>query len=241
MLPYLNNPEQAPIRTWNYTEVGLNFQPNGEINGPCVVGSCTQIPNIRSICEDNNGTWWGKDNDASINGVVAPVQGFQYCAQALDFVTKNGGDAFDITPLVSIAIRNDRFKLVENTFKACDFDLCADNVVLELFEIDQPLNTPWLDREDSELPLDQLTTTQENAFQELTSQLAAIRATVTDCPGDGNIDGLVNDQDLQEWAKYADSTGLSSVYDFNLDGLTDNLDEDVIIANLGLDCGTSQP
>lgn len=236
MRPYLSNPEQTPIRSWNYTEVGLNFQPNGVINGPCVVGSCTQIPNIRSICEDNNGVWWGADNNASINGVQAPNEGFQYCSQVLDFVTQNGGDSFGITPLVSVAVRNDDFKLVENTFKDCDPTHCVDRVVVELYEIDQPLNTPWLDREGDELPLDQLTSDQQAAFTALSNQLAAIRASVIACPGDGNIDGVVDDTDLDEWEKYAKSRGGSSVYDLNFDGLTDALDEAIIIANLGLDC-----
>lgn len=239
MLPYLTNPEQAAIRHWNYTEIGLNYQPNEVINGPCIIGACTQIPNIRSICEDNNGTWWGEDNDASTNGVLAPTEGFEYCSQALDFVTKNGGDEFDISPLISIAVRNEGFKLVENTFKDCDPDTCIDRVVLELYEIDEPLNTPWLDREGDELPLDQLSASQQEAFTELTNQLAAIRASVIDCPGDGNIDGVVDDTDLQEWEKYASSTGLSSVYDFNFDGLTDALDEAIITANIGLDCRAS--
>ncbi|MDP5361065.1 MAG: hypothetical protein NWP79_02805, partial [Paracoccaceae bacterium] len=47
----------------------------------------------------------------------------------------------------------------------------------------------------------------------------ALRATVIDCPGDGSIDGVVDDTDLQEWEKFAKATGLSSVYDLNLDGL----------------------
>lgn len=236
MLPYLTNPEQPPLRDWNYTEVGLSLQANGEVNGPCVISSCTQIPNIRSICEDNNGVWWGKGNDASFNGVPAPEEGFEYCSQVLDFVTRNGGDAFAIQPLVSIAVRNEKFKLVENTAKDCSSGTCVDVRALELFEIDQPIGTPWLDREGDELSLDALTDMQQAAFTELTGRLAALRSTVVSCPGDGNIDGVVDDTDLQEWAKYARSTGLSSVYDLNLDGRTDALDEAIIVENLGLRC-----
>ncbi len=236
MLPYLTDPEQPPIRTWNYTEVGLSLQANGEVNGPCVINSCTQIPNIRSICEDNNGTWWGKGNEASFNGVPAPEEGFEYCSQVLDFVTSNGGEPFSILPLVSIAVRDENFKLVENTFKDCSSGACVDNTQLELFAIDQPIDTPWLDREGDELPLDALNDEHQAALTELTEQLAAIRATVIDCPGDGNIDGVVDDTDLQEWERYANLTGLSSVYDLNLDGRTDALDEAIILENLGMDC-----
>jgi hypothetical protein len=236
MLPYLTNPEQPPIRDWNYTEVGLSLQADGEVNGPCVVGSCTQIPNIRSICEDNNGVWWGKGNEASFNGVPAPAEGFTYCSQVLDFVTSNGGEPFDIQPLVAIAVRNENYKLVENTFKDCSSGICVDDTQLELFAIDQPIQTPWLDKEGDELPLDALDDAAQAALTELTERLAALRATVIDCPGDGNIDGVVDEIDLQEWEKFANATGLSSVYDLNLDGRTDALDEAIIVQNLGLDC-----
>ena len=237
MLPYLTDVEQRPIREWNYTEVGLNLQANGVVNGPCLINSCTQIPNVRSICEDNNGVWWGEDNEASINGINAPEEGFQFCSQVLDFVTSNGGEAFAIQPLVSIAVRNEGFKLVENTFKDCISTpgSCVDNTVLELFEIDEPILTPWVDRDGDELPLDALSAEQQNAFTELTERLAALRASVIDCPGDGNLDGVVDARDLEEWERFAASGG-SSVYDFNLDGFTDALDEAIILANMGLDC-----
>ena len=178
-------------------------------------------------------------NNASVNGIPAPEEGFEYCSQALEFVVGNGGEGFDVTPLVSIAVRDNAFKLVENTFKDCESGACVDRIQLELYEIDQPINTPWLDREGSELPLDMLSSAQQKAFTKLTTLLADIRATVIACPGDGNIDGVVDALDLENWASYASSAGLSSVYDFNLDGLTNELDESIILENMGLDCGVS--
>ena len=216
--------------------MGLSLQADGEVNGPCVINSCTQIPNIRSICEDNNGVWWGKGNEASFNSVPAPAEGFTYCSQVLDFVTSNGGEPFEIQPLVSIGVRNENYKLVENTFKDCSSGVCWDDTQLELFAIDQPIQTPWLDKEGDELPLDALDDSAQAALTELTERLAALRATVIDCPGDGNIDGVVDEIDLQEWEKFVNATGLSSVYDLNLDGRTDTLDKSIITQNLGLDC-----
>jgi hypothetical protein len=52
---------------------------------------------------------------------------------------------------------------------------------------------------------------------------------------------VVNATVLREGASYANSTGLSSVYDFNLDGLTDVLDKAVITGNMSLDCNASGP
>ena len=56
------------------------------------------------------------------------------------------------------------------------------------------------------------------------------------CPGDGNIDSVVNQADLDGWAFYQRTSGLSSVYDFNLDGLTDAADRTIILDNLGREC-----
>lgn len=238
LLPYLIDPEQPPIRSWNYTEVGLNLQAKGAVNGPCVINSCTQIPNVRSVCEDNNGVWWGEDNDADVNGIPAPAEGFQYCSQVREFVVQSGGDSFFIQPLVSIALRNEGFKLVENTFKDCESSagVCFDDTVTELYEIDVPLDTPWIDREGTNLPLDALSGEQQAAYDELTGQLAAIRASVVVCPGDGNMDEVVDAKDLENWEHHAESWGLSSVYDLNLDGRTDTLDRDIILENMGLNC-----
>lgn len=242
MLPYLEDPAQTALRDWNYTEAGMNLQANGSINGPCVINSCTQIPNVRSVCEDNNGVWWGEGNDAQWNGVPAPAEGFRYCSQVRDFVIRNGGDSFFIQPLDSISVRNEDFKLVENRFKDCESspDACVDEMVLELYEIDRPLDTPWIDREGTDLPLDALSDEQQAAYDELTGLLADLRASVVDCPGDGNLDGVVDEKDLQEWARYAESWGLSSVYDLNLDGRTDSLDEAIILENLGRDCSVAE-
>ena len=238
MLPYLGNPDQPTLRDWNYTEVGPNLQANGSLNGPCVIASCTQIPNVRSVCEDNNGVWWGEGNEAQWNGVPAPAEGFRYCSQVREFVMNNGGDSFAIQPLDSIAMRNEGFKLVENRFKDCESSpgACVDEIVLELYEIDQPIDTPWIDREGTNLPLEALSAEQQAAYDELTGRLAELRATVIPCPGDGNLDGVVDEKDLEEWAHYAQTWGLSSVYDLNLDGVTDSLDEAIILENLGRDC-----
>jgi hypothetical protein len=59
---------------------------------------------------------------------------------------------------------------------------------------------------------------------------------VLECPGDGNIDFVVNQADLDDWRFYADLTGQSSVYDINLDGLTNDTDESLIQSYLGIAC-----
>lgn len=51
------------------------------------------------------------------------------------------------------------------------------------------------------------------------------------------MDYVVDDLDLEAWAFWAEETeGQSSWYDFNYDGLTDNVDRQVIEDNMGVSC-----
>jgi hypothetical protein len=57
------------------------------------------------------------------------------------------------------------------------------------------------------------------------------------CPGDGNLDLLVNDDDIANWKQYSTlNGGRSSWYDFNHDGLTNEADLAIIEQNIGKDC-----
>jgi hypothetical protein len=57
-----------------------------------------------------------------------------------------------------------------------------------------------------------------------------------DCPGDGNLDKMVNYEDIQNWVYFSTTGGASSVYDFNFDGLTNDLDLTTIFKNYGKQC-----
>lgn len=240
MLPYLTNPRQESLRTWNYTEVGVNLQANGAINAPCVIsGACTQIPVTQSVCEDNNGVWWGKGHNAPITD-GAPEDGFRYCCEVNQFVVANQRveAPYNITPLISVGIRNARYKIVENAVRAyvSQDEPCREMPTIEFFEIDEAVPVPKIDRAGLALPLAALTPEQQQNFDSLRAQLAAIRASVPDCPGDGNADFVVDQTDLANWQFYADGTGGSSWYDINLDGVTDALDEMLIADDLGIEC-----
>lgn len=240
MLPYLNNPRQQSIRTYNYTEIGVNLQANGAINGPCVISdSCTQIPVSKSVCEDNNGTWWGAGLDAPITE-GAPPEGFTYCCQVNQFVVANDlvDEPYSITPLVAYGIRNDRYKIVENQVNAyvSQDQPCVEQTTIEFYEINENQPLPRLDDADLMLPLDDLSPEQQQNYDALSSQLQAIFDSVPYCPGDGNIDFKVDQLDLDDWSSFANSGGLSSWYDLNIDGLTNDADRSIIEDNLGLVC-----
>ncbi|MGB7291189.1 MAG: sulfatase-like hydrolase/transferase [Thermodesulfobacteriota bacterium] len=238
MLPYLINATQSSIREWNFTQIGVNLQVGGAINGPCTIGNgCTQIPVSQSVCEDNNGTWWGAGHDAEITK-GAPEAGFKFCCEVNAFVVENGYDPYDITPLTAVAIRNDRYKIVQNSFKeyVSQQEPCVDTVTTEFYEINEAVPVPKLDKEGDELPLDQLTPEEQRNYDGLSARLEAILDSAPPCPGDGNIDFVVDGKDLADWRFYSESSGLSSVYDLNLDGLTNAADQSIIQQNLGLEC-----
>jgi hypothetical protein len=242
MLPYLVNPQQAGIRTWNFNQIGTNLQANGAINGPCVIaGGCTQIPVSKSVCEDNNGVWWGADADDPLTVGIPLPEGLQYCCQVNAFRDSEGQSLYSITPLAAVGIRNDHYKIVQNStpsYESAD-NPCVDTTDTEFYEINEAVPFPRLDRADTELPLGSLTPDQQRNYDELSAQLHAILSSAPDCPGDGNIDLVVDQKDLDDWSSYSESWGLSSVYDLNIDGLTNTADQAVIQENLGLDCRTT--
>ena len=236
MLPYLLYPSQGSIRTTNFTQIGPSLQANGANNGPCVIGSsCTQIPVSKSVCEDNNGVWYGPGSDV----VGVPAEGLLRCCNVNAFLTANNQPTYTISPDSAAAVRNDRYKLVQNTtmkYQSQDVP-CAKTVDTEFYEINEAVPIPLIDNPERALPLNALTSAQSASYQTLLAQLNKTLAFAPPCPGDGNMDSLVNQADLDGWATYSASSGLSTTYDFNLDGLTDAVDQRIILDNLGRRCG----
>lgn len=237
MLPYLTHPGQRSIRTSNFTEVGPNLQANGGSNGPCTISqSCTQIPVSKSVCHDNNGTWWGAEPDDPNLGEA----GLARCCDVNAYqATLPNGMQYTIQPDYSLGIRNDRYKIVENiTYEyVSQDDPCELMTEQEFYEIDQAVPVPRLDNADQALNTDDLTPEQQRNYDTLRAQLDALLASAVPCPGDGNLDMVVNQLDLDDWQTYTAPTwGFSSVYDINLDGLTDDVDKGMIEQYLGTDC-----
>lgn len=242
VLPYLTNPGQPSLRTINFTMGGVNQQANGGRNGPCMIQSaCTQIPTAKSVCEDNQGIWWGPaytDSSVVDNGGA----GYKICAEVNQALYKAGRPLIQVLPETSTAIRNDRFKLVQNTVLGYDPATDGFNSVVteELYEVNQAAPTPLLDTPERNLLLAPTAETQAT-YDNLKAKLDSMLASEPYCPGDGNRDGVVNGEDLTQWGRIAHAWGLSSVYDFMvnnvLDGLTNTVDADIIQNNLGKTCG----
>jgi hypothetical protein len=74
-------------------------------------------------------------------------------------------------------------------------------------------------------------------FNALSSTLVAILNSEVSCAGDGNLDKVVNQQDINNWTLFSQNTlSTSSWYDFDHDGITGNSDLQIIQANLGKRC-----
>ncbi|WP_299450517.1 sulfatase-like hydrolase/transferase [uncultured Pigmentiphaga sp.] len=241
LMPYLTNPEQPSLRSVNFAIGGYNIQANGTRNGACVIGTvCNQTPVSKSVCEDNQGVWWGAGyDDPSV--IPNDGAGYQTCWAVNQALFKAERPLIDIMPEISAAIRNDRYKLVRNTTQAYDpaSDSGTSVVTDELYEVDQAAPIPQLDKAERNL-LVAPTPEIEAVYADLRAKLEQMLAADPDCPGDGNRDGVVDEEDLSNWSRIAREWGLSSVYDFVTgtarDGLTNDADGQVVRNNLGKIC-----
>ena len=245
MLPYLQNPDYPSIRKSNFTQVDLNLQANGALNGPCQFsGSCSHIPVTKSVCEDNGGVWFGAGATGtyppSTSGAKSiPSSGFKYCCQVQIWLHDNGIATTKVNPTASMAIRNILgYKLVRNSgndYNASS-NQCYDNTSNELYVVNENTPVPRLDKSDLMIPTPYSMEQQKN-YDSLTQELNSLLATQENCPGDGNRDGVVDNQDVKNYYIMSGlSKGLSSWYDLNADGLTNASDLAIINQNLGAAC-----
>jgi arylsulfatase A-like enzyme len=230
LLPYLTNPEQPSIRETNFTQTGTVLSAPG-IVPPCVLslGSekiCTQIFTFEELCETEGGTWYGD---------------FESCCQ----LQQEEDPDVVILPRSAWATRDEQFKLVRTETENCttgQFDIAH-----EFYEIDEAVPSPRLDRQDANLllaptlPPQGLTGPQRKHFNKLKAELDALLRSEPDCPGDGNLDKQVNQEDISNWQVFADKceaneNQCSSVYDFTLNAITDQADRVIIEENFRRRC-----
>ena len=254
LLPYLTNPDQASLRTINFTQGGFNIQANGGHNAPCVfsASSCSQVPISKSVCQDNGGVWWGSgytDSTVIPNGEV----GYDSCYAVNEAKYIQAGDMSNqvtIIPGSTNAIRNDKYKLIQNETQTFDpsSTAVAPNIVVsyEFFEIDQATPLPKLD--DPDLAIQTPYTGEVlTAYNDLYAKLQSLLVSEPYCPGDGNNDRVVNAEDMLNWYKiynFAESSDIwSSVYNFMesgvWSGITSTTDQQVIEQNMNTTCQKS--
>ena len=240
MLPYLLNPAQPNIRKTNFTEIGTNLHANGEINGPCQYNTttCTQIAPTKSVCEDNSGIWWGAGaTDPSTAGI--PSGGLKLCCDVAVWQANHGQTiSTDIYPLEAFAMRNDLYKLVINDYQAYDApsNSCVAKSTTEFYKINENVPVPKLDTANANLLATgtKLTPEQQKNYDSLSAKFETLVMSQPACPGDINLDGVVDYLDIVDWEMFQGlSLGNSSWADVNLDGLTDSSDLTIILQNQG--------
>src|SRR5205823_14418097 len=127
-----------------------------------------------------------------------------------------------------------------------------EELPLQLYRINEHTPIPLLDVpgvnnliKDQNHPLNGLTPEQAENYLALKAELELILNSESQCAGDGNVDGVVNQTDINNWTLFHKSG--SSWYDFPMkngvfdpdgvyDGTTDNGDLTVIQNHLGQTC-----
>jgi hypothetical protein len=254
MLAYLTNPNQQSIRQTNFTQAANNIHVGTP--PPCVLtvsmpNICVQLFNAAAICHFEGGKWYGTPTD--------DTQGrtFNSCCEVKRalYDTTTPPTELDLYPINQQATRNDSYKLVRK-----EVDICAQapstndtmQTLNEFYQINENILIPMIDKQGTALCGETddcptgLTKEQAATYTQLTNSMDATLKSEPPCPGDGNLDKVVNLADVTNWF-YFSTNGVpvqggppntSSWYDFNHDGNTDTADLQIIIKNFGTHCST---
>jgi len=250
MLPYLTDPGASPIRDVNFTHIASNARASTTVQAPCVIEAanvCTTLFPQVGLCTDEGGTWYG--SGSTVEGV--PPGGYTTCCQVNEFRLANSQTAYGILPELQQAVRNSSYKLLRIAgpewvpANGAVPGQCITNEQYQFYRIDQAAPIPRIDRPSdpgaNNLGTTGLTGEDLSNYNGLLSKLQSINNSVVACPGDGNLDGVVNAKDIEDYNTWATrSGGTSTWFDFNLDGKTDSADLAIIRANLGKTCAGSR-
>lgn len=235
VVPYLEDPDHEPIRTRNFTELGMNIR--AEAGPPCVIPQanlCVEIFPQAQVCHDQSGVWYGPDSEANPDG-------FASCCAVNTYLESIGESPVDLFPERQLAFRDNEFKLVRLSTLNCASGAFDDTEEFYYVNESTVATELALDREADNLLLNpgeaQLTSEQQARLTQLRTELDELLSSAVNCPGDGTGDLLVNQDDIDGWEYWsAPERGKSSWFDLNLDGFTNIADKAIIEANLGRDC-----
>jgi hypothetical protein len=135
-----------------------------------------------------------------------------------------GNPLYGVLPDWQMAMRDDDYKLVrqQTTDYSTTSNSCVSTQYTEFYQINQDtgLNLK-LDNPERNLYPDQLNKDAKKEFDKLSKELDKLLDSQVACPGDGNLDGVVDQKDIEQLTYWANVTDrYSSWYDFNLDGRT---------------------
>jgi hypothetical protein len=259
MLAYLTNPNEPPIRKFNYAQLGVgtySSDPNVR-SWPCLIGNVcndTLVDN-QPLCEnDNGGTWYGPGGKKQLNS----------CCAVKQYQASQGNDQVTLAPVHQYAIRGGVFRGVLGAFKLVELQSldCSKPITnasqkafpwaeyqtgaptQEFYDVTlkPPGNPAALDNPSNELCTGDSTVCtgkDQRNLALLNKALQAVKKSANNqaacaAKGDGNMDLRITQLDVDNWKAF-NGKGPSR-YDINLDGVTDDKDLQIIQANLGLDC-----
>jgi len=232
MLPYLRNPNQASLRKTNFTQLASNIHAVGYVVPPCVVASvntCVQLFPTQQLCASEGGVWWGvpdASNPPLPVGAGAPQS--DCCSVNKYLLAQSPAQpTAAVLPDWQMAMRDTDYKLVRSATTDVDTTSgqCATTTTTEFYRINDQV-PPLLDNAERNLLLKRSLDPRETAaFASLNVSLQKLLASNVPCRGDGNLDGVVNQADIDQFNYWANVTAsASSWYDFNTDGFTNQAD-----------------
>lgn len=226
---------------------------------PCVVGNgcVTTLINTEDTCDANDGTWFGPPNQPGDPFYATS------CCTAIETMKENAmypNVDFIILPVSQFAVRKGNLKLVLLKNVDCDaapYTAATPPIdrpypwaeyptkdVYEFYElVPTPDNPAGIDKEnllrcgpgsDPDEPCTCVPRPLRRSCVELLGELQRIQNSEVPCPGDGNLDKVVNELDLQGVDAFMGAG--PSYFDMNLDGQTDATDRQIVLDHFGDVC-----
>ena len=252
MLAYLTNPNQKSIRTTNFTQTQSNIHVGTP--PPCVLtvlttDTCVQLFNLPAICHFEGGKWYGTPSDDK-NGTT-----YDSCCAVKRALYDPTNTPLNLLPIFQQATRNDNYKVVRKQVDVCATAPSTNDttqILNEFYQINEDENnlTLKIDKQgmakcgETNTCPEGLTPAEAATYTQLHNLILTTLASEPLCLGDGNLDKVVNTQDVQNWFFYSTHgipveggpPNTSSWYDFNRDGYTDQTDLKIIALNFGRTC-----
>ena len=137
----------------------------------------------------------------------------------------------------AFAVRNNLYNLVINDYQSYDAssNSCVATSTKEFYQINENVPSPKLDTAKADLLANgaKLNSAQQRNYNSLNAQFTTLLASQPACPGDVNLDGIVDYLDVAAWEMFQALSTASSWADVDLDGMTNDVDLSIILQNQG--------
>jgi len=244
LLPYLTNANQPPIRNTSFTYTSDNYRGTNFTNQACVIESlnaCTTLFFSQYVCVDlYGGIWYGAGSNLS----WVPEGGFTNCCDLNKAIYEGKPPVnmtlYDVLPKSQVTVRSAAYKLINITTDNFDTTTktCVTTMSEEFYLINQDSPVPLLEdptgdqllasKSPNLLANGTLTAEQTDILAALRWERDTMLSSALPCPGDVNLDGVVNSKDLAQMREWMEKTNNGSTWwDLNLDGVTN--EQDIVI------------